>query len=875
MQEENSQAKRKDEPQKVSLRIVGMHCASCSLTVEKALSKAKGVSKAYVNFATSTAYVEYDNKTTSERELVEVVRGTGYDVGEKPQKITLQIRGMTCSGCAQTIEDALRKTEGVREVSVDHATGKAIVIYDTLETDYQKIKKVVEDSGYEVLHAEDQSTRSEQEGAREPHESLTARRRDAGPRLARDPVCGMMVEEDKAIKRKIGDRTYYFCSETCARTYEAPEEELRQMKRRVTLALLGVVSVAVLRVVALFGLAVAIMAFRIVGISAWDLAFFILSTPIVWIAGWSIHKGAYKALAHRSINMDVLISTGVLAGWGYGAASTFFPAVGSEGAGYLEIAIGILAFVLLGKFIEETIRRKSAAAIRKLLELQPTIARVLKDGEEVETPIDEVQVDDILIVKPGEKIPTDGIVVGGYSSVDEKIITGESIPVEKNVGCEVIGATINKTGLLRIRVTKVGGDTALSQIVRLVEEAQASSAPVQKFADRVVARFVPMVFTVAAISFIYWLLTANFSSAFLALLAVLLIACPCALGIATPAAILAGVGKGAEYGILLRGGEYVENARKLRTVVFDKTGTLTKGEPSVTDIVAYNGHTEDKVLEFAAVAEKGSEHPLAEAVVKAADKVGLKISDAESFEAIPGYGVRAVYQGKEILLGNRKLMKANDVSAEEVEGDLTKLEEQGKTAMILAVDGRIAGVVAAMDTPKEHANEAIRKLKDMGLEVAILTGDNERTAKAIAGQLGIDTVIANVLPWEKVEVVKRLQSEGKVVAMVGDGVNDAPALAQADVGIAIGSGTDIAKETGGIILIKDDLRDVALGIELSRATMRKIRQNLFWAFIYNTVSIPVAAAGLLNPMIAAGAMAVSSLFVVSNSATLKMLKLQV
>ena len=391
--------------------------------------------------------------------------------------------------------------------------------------------------------------------------------------MPRDPVCGMVVDADKAIKRKIGDRIYYFCSEICARTYEQPEQELKAMKRRVALALAGVVSVAALRVVAMLGLAVAIMTFRIVGISAWDLAFFIISTPIVWVAGWSIHYGAFKALRNRSINMDVLITTGVLAGWCYGAVSTFLPWLGSEGYGYLEISIAILAFILLGKFIEETIRRRSAAAIRRLLELQPTIARVLKDGREIEVPIEEVQVGDILVVKPGEKIPTDGVVVDGYSSVDEKIITGEGMPVEKGVGSEVVGATINKTGLLKIRATKVGEDTALMQIVHLVEEAQASSAPVQRFADRVVGYFVPAVFTVAGMAFAYWLVTRGFAYAFLVLLAVLLIACPCALGIATPTAILAGVGKGAEYGILLRGGEYVENARKLTTVVFDKTGT--------------------------------------------------------------------------------------------------------------------------------------------------------------------------------------------------------------------------------------------------------------------------------------------------------------
>ncbi|MGQ9460553.1 MAG: heavy metal translocating P-type ATPase [Candidatus Bathyarchaeaceae archaeon] len=696
--------------------------------------------------------------------------------------------------------------------------------------------------------------------------------------MPRDPVCGMYVDEKTSIKRRIGDRTYYFCSETCAKTYEQPEQELKAMKRRVALALLGVVSVAALRLLAMFGLVVAFMTVTLVGISAWELAFFLISTPIVWVAGWGIHYGAYKALKNRAINMDVLITTGVLAGWAYGVISTFFPAIAPGGHGYFEIAIAILAFVMLGKFIEETIRRKSAAAIRKLLELQPTIARVVKNGQEVEIPVDDVQVGDILVVKPGEKIPTDGKVVAGYSSVDEKIITGESIPVEKNVGSEVIGATINKTGLLKVKATKVGEDTALMQIIRLVEEAQASNAPVQKFADRVVGYFVPAVFTVAGIAFIYWLFSAGFSIAFLVLLAILLIACPCALGIATPTAILAGVGKGAEYGVLLRGGEYVENAGKLTTVVFDKTGTLTKGEPSVTDVVAFNGYSKNKVLELAATAEKGSEHPLAEAVIKAATKAGLNVPDADSFEAIPGHGVKAIREYG-ILLGNRKLMKENNVDIEKIEKIITKLEEEGKTVMLLAVNGKIAGIIAAMDTPKDDAAEGVNQLKNMGLEVAMLTGDNERTANAIAKQLGIDTVIANVLPWEKANVIKKLKNEGKVVAMVGDGVNDAPALAQAHIGIAIGSGTDIAKETGGIVLIKDNLHDVARGIMLSKATMRKIKQNLFWAFIYNTTMIPIAAVGLLNnyggPIIAAAAMAVSSLFVVSNSATLKLLRLEI
>ena len=699
--------------------------------------------------------------------------------------------------------------------------------------------------------------------------------------MPRDPICGMIVDADKAIKRKIGDRVYYFCSETCARTYEAPEQELKAMKRRVAMALAGVIAVAGLRVLVTFGLVAVIMSLTIVGISVYSLAIFLVSTPIVWLAGWSIILGAYKSLKNRAINMDVLISAGVLAGWTYGAVNAFFPTVAVGGEGYLEIAIGILAFVLLGKYIEESIRRRSAASIRKLLELQPTIARVLKDGNEIEVSIDELQVNDIIIIKPGEKIPTDGVVIAGYSSVDEKIITGESIPVEKNVGSEVIGATFNKTGLLKIRATKVGEDTALSQIVRLVEEAQASSAPVQKFADRVVAKFVPIVFSVAAISFAYWFITTwqasgsvsiAFNAAFFVLLAVLLIACPCALGIATPTAILAGVGKGAEYGVLLRSGEYVEKARKLNTVVFDKTGTLTKGEPSVTDVVTYGNYKEKDVLELAAIAEKGSEHPLAEAIVNAAHQSGFSIPDTESFEAVPGHGVRCTFENKKILLGNRKLMLEERVPIEQLEETLQKLEGQGKTAMILAVNGKPAGIVAVMDTLKENAVEAIKKLKSMNLEVAILTGDNERTANAIAKQLDIDHVIANVLPWEKVDAIKKLQSQGKTVAMVGDGINDAPALAQSDIGIAIGSGTDIAKETGGIVLIKDDLRDVALGVELSKKTMKKINSNLFWAFIYNTIMIPVAAFGLLNPIFAAGAMAISSLTVVTNSATLKLAK---
>jgi len=708
-----------------------------------------------------------------------------------------------------------------------------------------------------------------------PEEMRESKTNEPG-KTARDPVCGMTVDKDTALKAKIGDRTYYFCSQSCLDVYTQPERELRAMRRRVAMTLVAAVAAAGLKVAATFGLVGAIMTLELIGgLQVYGLVIFLVSIPIVFFAGFSILKGAYFSLRNRKINMDVLVAVGVLAGWTYGALNAFARSLAPEGAGYLEVSIAILAFVLLGKYIEESIRRKSAASIRQLLELRPTTATVIRDEKEVEVSADELEVDEVVIVKPGEKIPTDGIVIAGYSSVDEKLLTGESIPVEKNVGSEVIGATINKTGVLRIKATKVGEETALSQIVHLVEEAQASSAPVQRFADRFVAKFVPIVFTAAIISFVYWYFAVGFSTAFLATLAVILVSCPCAMGIATPTAILAGVGKGAEYGVLLRSGEYVERAKKLNMVVFDKTGTLTKGEPSVTNTKAFNGFTKQQVLQFAGSAEKGSEHPLAEAIVKQAQEEKVDLTETEEFEAVPGKGVKCTVKGKAVLLGNRRLMEDANVSTAQLDADVVKLESEGKTTMILAVDGQAVGIVAAMDTLKPSAIEAVNALKSMNLEVAILTGDNERTAKAIADQLGIDRVIANVLPWQKSEVVKQLQAEGKVVAMVGDGINDAPALAQADIGIAIGSGTDIAKETGGIVLIKDDLRDVALAVELSKRTMRKINSNLFWAFAYNSVMIPVAAAGLLGhegPMYAAGAMAISSLTVVTNSALLKLAK---
>lgn len=697
--------------------------------------------------------------------------------------------------------------------------------------------------------------------------------------MPKDPVCGMYVDKEKSIKREIEGKTYYFCSGSCARTFEAPEKELHSLKRRVTVALGGAIVIGVIRLAAILGLAAGAVTITWVPIPTlpfmtYGIWMFFLTTPIVFIGGRGFHYGAYTALKSRRANMDVLVSTGTLTAYFYSIFVVFLPGYlpAEEAYTYFEVAAIIIAFVILGKFMEDMIKKKSAAAVRKLLDLKPIMAKVIRNGKEFEISTDDVKVDEIVIVRPGEKVPVDGTVIEGHSSVDESMITGESIPIEKEVGDEVVGATINKVGMFKFRATKVGEDTTLVQIAKMVERAQASSAPIQRVADRVCGYFVPIVLAIAIISSTIWVLTGNFVHAVTAFVGVLIIACPCALGIATPAALLAGVGKGAEKGILIRGGEFVERAPKLSTIVFDKTGTLTKGEPSVTDIAVIDG-SEKEVLSLAAIAEKGSEHPLGEAIVRAAVERNIDMPNPESFEAVPGHGVKAVHNKKEILLGNRKLMKDNEISTEQIEDLISAFEKQGKTAMIVSVNKKIVGVVAVADILKEHSTKAIEKLKEMNLEIIMLTGDNERTAEAIAKQVGIDRVLAEVLPGEKTDEIKKLQNDGKVVAMVGDGINDAPALAQADIGIAIGSGSDVAKEAGGIILIKDDLRDVALGIKLSKKIMGKVKQNLFWAFCYNSVALPVAAFALLSPIIAAAAMALSSICVVSNSALLRRLKL--
>ncbi len=701
--------------------------------------------------------------------------------------------------------------------------------------------------------------------------------------MVRDPVCGMEVDPEKTpFKTQVNGRTYYFCSETCLRIFESPERELKSMRKRMSVAITGAVFLAVLRAAAFLVLAAGVTFFTWAPISLlpwlnYGVILFIITTPIQFIGGWTFYKGAVKAIKNRVANMDLLITVGTLTAYIYSSIVIFAPGIlpFTPKDVYFDVAAIIIAFVLLGKYLEESIKKRSSATIRKLMDLSPTMARVIRNGEEKTIPASNIQLNELIIVSPGEKIPADGVIVEGSSSIDEKMITGESVPVDKTVGDPVIGATVNLTSFLKIKATKVGAETTLNQIIRMVEEAQASTAPIQRIADKVAARFVPSVILAAVISLLTWtFLLDNYSLGLLSFIAVMIIACPCALGIATPTALIVGVGKGAETGILIRGAEYLEAAQSLTTIVFDKTGTLTKGEPSVTDVIVFNSSEKD-ILLLATIAEKHSQHPLSKAVHRKASEYFKNIPDPVEFKYIPGAGNMAVYDSKKILSGGRRLLSEfNILISSDVEQALTRLEEQGKTVSIICVDDAVKGLIAFSDELKPYALEAVNQLKQIGLETYILSGDNERTVRYIASKLGVDGYKANIPPWEKANVIKKLQSEGKIVAMVGDGINDAPSLAQANIGIALGSGSDIAKETGGIILVKDDLRDVVKAIKLSRKTMKTIKQNLFWAFIYNVIGIPVAALGLLNPIFAAAVMSFSSLFVVSNSARLKKYRLE-
>ena len=697
--------------------------------------------------------------------------------------------------------------------------------------------------------------------------------------MAVDPVCGMYVEESAdALHATVRGTTYYFCSESCLKEFTRPEVELRNIKLGVALSL---------------ALGIPILILSYTGLSSvislplgWVLL--PLATPVQFIAGWRFYRGTWDAIRMRSSNMDVLIAVGTSAAFIYSTLYVIFPKQFPFGGLYFDTSAIIIALILIGRLLEHTVRGKATDAIRKLVALQPRTATVIRDdGREEDIPIEQVVEGDVFLVKPGERVATDGVVVDGHSSVDEKMVTGESIPVEKAERSQLIGGTINMQGALKARATRVGSDTTLSKIVKVVQEAQTTKGPVERLVDTISRYFVPIVVFVSLLSFALWTLVAHqpISFGFTAAVAFLIIACPCALGLATPAAIVVGAGKGAENGILIKGGEYLERTQKIDTVVFDKTGTLTKGEPSVTDIVQLSSSAldEKEVMRFAARAEKHSEHPLASAILKKAQEVlpNENIEDPDSFESIPGKGVQITSSSRSVLLGNMAMMESAGISlGQSAIAKIEALRSQGKTVMVLVVDRQPTALIAAADTVKEHARDAIIALQKMNLKIVMLTGDSNRTAAAIADQLGIDKFIAEVLPTEKFEAIKKLQmQEHRKVAMVGDGVNDAPALAQADVGIAIGSGSDIAIETGGLILMRNDLRDVVAGIQLSRKTMSKIKQNLFWAFVYNVGLIPVAAGlfyiafgVLLNPIFAGLAMAMSSVTVVTNSLTLRRFK---
>ena len=701
--------------------------------------------------------------------------------------------------------------------------------------------------------------------------------------MAKDPVCGMFVEEKPStIQYSKDGRVYFFCSTQCLNEFTQPEKELRKLKIYVAISIALTIPIVFLSLPHMFPAQFGhIFPMEIMNYT--NYVMLALATPLQFWIGWRFYRGLWDGIKAKASNMDTLIAIGTTAAYLYSAVVTIVPGYFPFESVYFETAAIIITLILIGRLLETRTKEKASNAVRKLLDLQPKMAKVIRrEGNaevELEIPIEHVQEGDIMVIRPGEIIPTDGIVVDGFSSVDESAVTGESIPVDKKKNDQVIGATINKSGLLRVKATKVGQDTVLSQIITLVEEARTGKAQMQRLVDQVAKYFVPAVLAVAIGVGLGWYFIGDIGITFslLAFVSVIIIACPCALGIATPAALMMGTGKGAENGILFKGGEYLEIANKVQIIVFDKTGTLTKGKPSVTDMIELTDSiSETELLRLTAIAESSSEHPLGQAVVNYAREKGIMVANPESFEAVSGHGLQAIYADHTILIGNRKLMDDNNIHVTATaDSKLKDLENQGKTAVLVVIDNKLAGIIGIADTIKENAKETIDALKLMGIEVVMLTGDNERTANAVASNLGIDRVIAQVLPQEKEQVISKLKGEKKVVAMVGDGINDAPALARADLGIAIGSGTDVAKETGGIILIKDDIMDVIIALDLGKKTVSKIKQNLFWAFAYNTGLIPIAGGVLVPflgvgifgwlPMLAGVAMAMSSVTVVGNS----------
>ncbi|WP_226683764.1 heavy metal translocating P-type ATPase [Sutcliffiella horikoshii] len=796
------------------MQITGMTCAACSTRVERGLNKLAGVDTANVNLALENASVTYDPEQVSEKEIEKKIQDLGYDVVK--EKAEFLITGMTCAACSSRIEKVLGKMEGVNSANVNLALESGTVEYNPSKLKPSDIIARIEKAGYGATEKVEKSESAEN-------------------------------FRQKELEKQQGKFVFSLI---------------------LTLPLLWAM-VSHFSFTSFIYLPDMLM-------NPWvQLA---LATPVQFFIGWQFYTGAYKALKNKSANMDVLVALGTTAAYVY----SLYLSIESIGSGahmvelYFEASAVIITLIILGKLFEVRAKGRSSEAIKKLMGLQAKTALVLRDGKEMEIPLNEVLVGDIVSVKPGEKVPVDGEIVEGQSAVDESMLTGESIPVDKRSGDSVYGSTINKNGFLKMKATKVGKETALAQIIRIVEQAQGSKAPIQRLADKISGIFVPIVVGIAVLTFLVWYFIVdpgNFAQALVNLIAVLVIACPCALGLATPTSIMAGSGRAAELGILFKGGEHLEQTHRITTVVLDKTGTVTNGAPVLTDVKLEAGEDEAAILAMVGAAEKQSEHPLAQAIVEGIQAKGIEFDSVNSFEAIPGYGIEAVVGENTVVVGTRKLMNKHHVAVEHAEDMVRELETNGKTAMLIAVNGEYKGIITVADTIKDTSKQAVKRLKDMGLEVVMMTGDNERTAKAIAQHAGIDQVIAEVLPEQKAEEVAKLQKQGKKVAMVGDGINDAPALVTADIGMAIGTGTDVAMEAADITLMRGDLNSIADAIIMSKKTITNIKQNLFWAFAYNSMGIPIAALGFLAPWVAGAAMAFSSVSVVLNALRLQKVKL--
>jgi len=809
------------------MQIDDMSCTSCAIGLEKALQATAGIEQAAVNFAAGKAYLQYNPEVLTEEAIVQRVREAGFkgkieDDSSSVATATLKIEGMSCASCARGLESTFKNDPGVIEAAVNLASEKATVKYDKAKLNRSALIELVKSAGYDV---------------------------------APDTGEGLPEKADSAV----ADRD---------------ELVINRAARKMWLAAFFAGLIMILMMINMF--ATAIPGYFTISV--------VLAFPAIFIAGWDTHKGTLSALKRGSANMDTLVTLGSALPYFLSLLNFWFPLTT-----FIEMAASIMALHLVGRFLETKAKGRASQAIKKLLALEAKTARILENGSEREIAVEELQPGQIMLVRPGEKIPTDGVVVGGQSSVDESMATGESLPVEKTEGDEVIGATINRQGALRVKASKVGKDTFLAQVIKLVEQAQGSKVPIQEFADRVTGYFVPAVLVIALASFSSWLLFPEFhrsivqffnppwanlgapglTLAFMAATAVLVISCPCALGLATPTALMVGSGLGAEKGILIRSGEAIQTMKDVRLIAFDKTGTLTRGKPQVTDIVSVNGFDNDHVLAFAAGIEAVSEHPLGAALVEKAEMEGIVLEEVTGFNSLTGQGVEGMIKNQAVLVGSRRLMEAKNVQIDSAAGAMEQFEMEGKTAILTAVEGELAGIIAVADTIKDEAVMAVAELEKMGLKTAMITGDNRVTAGAIARQIGISMVLAEVLPEGKVNEIKRLQDEFGLVAMVGDGINDAPALKQANVGIAIGTGTDVAIEAADITLVRGDLGSVVSAIKLSRATFQKIRQNYFWAWFYNSIAIPVAFLGLLHPIIGAGAMGLSSLNVVLNSLRLR------